>query len=233
MWKCSFGWSLLSNKLPIIEWLIIDTDTDCVMIYCKPLTLNWNNRNNRNKYCHLLPMWANKRLEFKITYPNCNKWKEFWKWGVPNQGLGRGHLSLFQLSGVPLYTALVQWNFLPSTAEGRVYITFSQLRPILSCYIKKIVISNDRNLGTSKKPGTVLLMQNVNLGHTKVIEGDTKPPGGDNPWGLLFSRLLSCDSGMSESENPVPTFLVIGRNWIHTVHDFNGWYAVHVIFYMF
>ena len=44
--------------------------------------------------------------------------------------------------------------------------------------------SNDRNLVTSKKPGTVLLMQNVDLGHTKVIinppEGDTKPPGGDN-----------------------------------------------------
>ena len=115
-------------------------------------------------------MWANKRLEFKITYPNCNKWKEFWKWGVPNQGLGRGHLSLIQLSGVPLYTALVQWNFLPSTAEGKVYITFTQFWPILSCYISKIVTSNDRNLGTSKKPGTVLLMQNVNLGHTKVIQ---------------------------------------------------------------
>ena len=55
-------------------------DTDCVMIYCKPLTLNRNNRNYRNKYCHLLPMWANKTLEFKITYPNRGlrkKWKEF------------------------------------------------------------------------------------------------------------------------------------------------------------
>ena len=30
--------------------------------------------------------------------------------------------------------------------------------------------SNDRNLVTSKKPGTVLLMQNVDLGHTKVIQ---------------------------------------------------------------
>ena len=34
----------------------------------------------------------------------------------------------------------------------------------------KIVTSNDRNLVTSKKPGTVLLMQNVDLGHTKVIQ---------------------------------------------------------------
>ena len=44
--------------------------------------------------------------------------------------------------------------------------------------------SNDRNLVTSKKPGTVLLMQNVDLGHTSDTnppEGDTKPPGGDNP----------------------------------------------------
>ena len=59
-------------------------------------------------------MWANKPLEFKITYPNRglrNKWKKFWKWGDPNQGLGRGHLSLFQLSGAPLYTVLVQRNF--------------------------------------------------------------------------------------------------------------------------
>ena len=52
---------------------------------------------------------------------------------------------------------------------------------VLSCTTTKIVTSNDRNVITSKKPGTVLLMQNVNLGHTKVIEGDTKPPGGDNP----------------------------------------------------
>jgi hypothetical protein len=40
----------------------------------------------------------------------------------------------------------------------------------LSCYIKNIVTTNDRNLVTSKKPGTVLLMQNVDLGHTKVIQ---------------------------------------------------------------
>ena len=156
MWKCSFGWSLLSNKLPIIEWLIIDTDTDCVMIYCKPLTLNWNNRNNRNKYCHLLPMWANKRLEFKITYPNCNKWKEFWKWGVPNQGLGRGHLSLFQLSGAPLYTAL--------TGAMEFFTFFS--------------------------------VEGKNLHYFQPISTDK----------------LSCDSEMSESENPVPAFLVIGQN---------------------
>ena len=39
-----------------------------------------------------------------------------------------------------------------------------------SCYINKIVTSNDRNLVTSKKPGTVLLMQNVDLGHIKVIQ---------------------------------------------------------------
>ena len=36
--------------------------------------------------------------------------------------------------------------------------------------INKIVTSNNRNLVTSKKPGTVLLMQNVDLGHTKVIQ---------------------------------------------------------------
>ena len=66
-------------------------------------------------------MWANKPLEFKITCSNrglLNKWKEFWKLEVPNQGLGRGHLSLFQLSGAPFYTALtalVQWIFLPSS----------------------------------------------------------------------------------------------------------------------
>ena len=30
--------------------------------------------------------------------------------------------------------------------------------------------SNDRNLVTSKKPGTVLLMQNVDLGHTRVMK---------------------------------------------------------------
>ena len=30
--------------------------------------------------------------------------------------------------------------------------------------------SNGRNLVTSKKPGTVLLMQNEDLGHTKLIQ---------------------------------------------------------------
>ena len=39
-----------------------------------------------------------------------------------------------------------------------------------SCYINKIVTSNDSNLVTSKKPGTVLLMQNVDHGHTKVMQ---------------------------------------------------------------
>ena len=71
--------------------------------------INRNDRNNRNKYCHLLPMWANKPLEFKITslYRELRKkGKAFWKWGVPNQGLGRDHLIFFQLSGAPLYTAL-------------------------------------------------------------------------------------------------------------------------------
>ena len=41
---------------------------------------------------------------------------------------------------------------------------------LLSYRINKIVTSNGRNLVTSKKPGTVLLMQNVDLGHTKVIQ---------------------------------------------------------------
>ena len=59
MWKCSFGWSLLSNKLPII-----DTDTDCVKIYCKPLTLN------RNKYCHLLPISRIIALTKLAAFPN-------------------------------------------------------------------------------------------------------------------------------------------------------------------
>ena len=168
MWKCSFGWSLLSNKLPIIEWMIIDTD--CVMIYCKPLTLN------RNKYCHLLPMWANKPLEYNITYPNRglrNKWKEFWKWGDPNQGLGRGHLSLFQLSGAPLYTVLVQRNFFTFfSGEGK------------------------------------------NLHYFQPISTDK----------------LSCDSEMSETENPVPASLVIGRNWILFMISMAEVSEVHVIF---
>ena len=42
--------------------------------------------------------------------------------------------------------------------------------PELSCRTTKIATSNDRNGITSKKPGTVLLMQNVDLGHTKVMQ---------------------------------------------------------------
>ena len=36
--------------------------------------------------------------------------------------------------------------------------------------MNKIVTSNDRNLVTFKKPGTVLLMQNIDLGHTKLMQ---------------------------------------------------------------
>ena len=47
--------------------------------------------------------------------------------------------------------------------------------------------SNDRIHITSRIAGTVLLMQNVDLGHTK--EGATKPPDGDNTMRFVVVHL--------------------------------------------
>ena len=69
---------------------------------------------------------------------------------------------------------LITFNFLKYVLCFRnmcpCFVSFIDYFGPLSCYINKIVTSNDRNLVTFKKPGTVLLMQNVDLGHTKVIQ---------------------------------------------------------------
>ena len=68
---------------------------------------------------------------------------------------------------------LITFNFLKYVLCFRnmcpCFVSFIDYFGPLSCYINKIVTSNDRNLVTSKKPGTVLL-QIVDLGHTKVMQ---------------------------------------------------------------
>ena len=69
--------------------------------------------------------------------------------------------------------------------------------------------SNDRNLVTSNKPGTVLLMQNADLGHTKVIQIRQRET-------LNHQRAIIHENCCSEAQ------------YHYTQYEFNGNLGCHV-----